>query len=556
MNKPEELCIGTWTWIEAKLRTGTRLWIRTSLAKRNPGLSADEAVKRITTNGPISYSPVLTKAARDFHRQFCSSSIHYAYAYSDLAIFRNFLSVPYIHLTWSDSCLVAVSFKLTATHETENGLCRNNPQIACNPTFCDKLEDYIYTISFTKYSTQTLATLEARLQNKRCGIHIIIERRTDSTTRHWFLLANGPGKLTISRAVTRQTHENGEISAEYLRCTVSERQSRKNTNPLRHSSTDHLHTAIASMTEAAAAFCEASYTPKQVDQIPIDNVLHNLPQDFYLSNTRCSSLAATSSVANIREGILTQVYNKVITGGRFLPSWKVICVFLLPKKDNLSLLKILRQITHVNADAKGFTSLLKARMVKAARSILTPSTSPSGIRLLLDQEKAYDRLNSNYLKQVIVRICHTRHFQLTLFSSHKATLLCRQSFGFPLADPEYIMVTAPQHHIATCAPASNARINLHYLGFPAIFFLTQTTTSAHKYQALSIRGCAPVMNSFIFSKFWQLFYVVSVSGTFFANVEYRITRFLQDRSFIPVKMGGLKALNREFQQGALQLHCL
>ncbi|OAD73169.1 hypothetical protein PHYBLDRAFT_181448 [Phycomyces blakesleeanus NRRL 1555(-)] len=29
MNKPEELCIGTWTWIEAKLRTGTRLWIKT-----------------------------------------------------------------------------------------------------------------------------------------------------------------------------------------------------------------------------------------------------------------------------------------------------------------------------------------------------------------------------------------------------------------------------------------------------------------------------------------------------------------------------------------------
>ncbi|OAD74972.1 hypothetical protein PHYBLDRAFT_67738 [Phycomyces blakesleeanus NRRL 1555(-)] len=30
MNKPEEHCIGTWTWIEAKLRTGTRLWIKTS----------------------------------------------------------------------------------------------------------------------------------------------------------------------------------------------------------------------------------------------------------------------------------------------------------------------------------------------------------------------------------------------------------------------------------------------------------------------------------------------------------------------------------------------
>ncbi|OAD66494.1 hypothetical protein PHYBLDRAFT_175042 [Phycomyces blakesleeanus NRRL 1555(-)] len=30
MNKPKELCIGTWPWIEEKLRTGTRLWIRTS----------------------------------------------------------------------------------------------------------------------------------------------------------------------------------------------------------------------------------------------------------------------------------------------------------------------------------------------------------------------------------------------------------------------------------------------------------------------------------------------------------------------------------------------
>ncbi|OAD72450.1 hypothetical protein PHYBLDRAFT_169577 [Phycomyces blakesleeanus NRRL 1555(-)] len=34
MNKPEKLCIGTWTWIEAKLRTGTRLWIRTSKSRK------------------------------------------------------------------------------------------------------------------------------------------------------------------------------------------------------------------------------------------------------------------------------------------------------------------------------------------------------------------------------------------------------------------------------------------------------------------------------------------------------------------------------------------
>ncbi|OAD72436.1 hypothetical protein PHYBLDRAFT_146626 [Phycomyces blakesleeanus NRRL 1555(-)] len=45
MNKPEKLCIGTWTWIEAKLRTGTRLWIRTSTLATMDTLNAAGACR-------------------------------------------------------------------------------------------------------------------------------------------------------------------------------------------------------------------------------------------------------------------------------------------------------------------------------------------------------------------------------------------------------------------------------------------------------------------------------------------------------------------------------
>ncbi|OAD70417.1 hypothetical protein PHYBLDRAFT_171169 [Phycomyces blakesleeanus NRRL 1555(-)] len=68
-----------------------------------------------------------------------------------------------------------------------------------------------------------------------------------------------------------------------------------------------------------------------------------------------------------------------------------------------------------------------------------------------------------------------------------------------------------------------------------------------------------------FSELWHVLRVVSVPGTFFTKVRSLMGRFLQHRTFppvkldtlcLPTKLGGLGVLNPKLQQGALQLRWL
>ncbi|OAD73525.1 hypothetical protein PHYBLDRAFT_145916 [Phycomyces blakesleeanus NRRL 1555(-)] len=147
------------------------------------------------------------------------------------------------------------------------------------------------------------------------------------------------------------------------------------------------------------------------------------------------------------------------------------------------------------------------------------------------------------------------------------------------------LATSPPRHLATSASASTARINFHktqvfslsgfphsrwintlyslqtvdyqdnhspesirYLGSLVISFLTQCNPFCSQilamiehilhillFSASSIRSRTAVLSSFILSKLLQVFHVLFVPDTFFANAEHLMTRFHQHRSFIPLK---------------------
>jgi hypothetical protein len=125
--------------------------------------------------------------------------------------------------------------------------------------------------------------------------------------------------------------------------------------------------------------------------------------------------------------LILEVYNNALAKGNTPKSWKDIRVRLLPKKGDLAGLKNWRPISLINCDAKAFTRVLNIRIAKVANQIIQPTQTGfikgrfigdnglalhlllqqaryrkyKGIGLLLDQEKAYDRVHPQYLIKVL-----------------------------------------------------------------------------------------------------------------------------------------------------------
>ncbi|KAG1056999.1 hypothetical protein G6F43_001131 [Rhizopus delemar] len=140
--------------------------------------------------------------------------------------------------------------------------------------------------------------------------------------------------------------------------------------------------------------------------------------------------------------LLLRVYNDALSGSLFPKSWLETCICLLPKKGELSLLTNWRPITLINCDAKIFTRLLNFRLVLVASQLISPWQSgfmkgqfiadngalvnlaieqasiPNSdeIGFLCDQEKAYDRIHSDYLRAVLVQFGFPEQFVLAITS--------------------------------------------------------------------------------------------------------------------------------------------
>ncbi|KAG0739794.1 hypothetical protein G6F16_011736 [Rhizopus arrhizus] len=127
------------------------------------------------------------------------------------------------------------------------------------------------------------------------------------------------------------------------------------------------------------------------------------------------------------ETLVWQIYDDALNKGIFPPSWKEIRIRLLPKKGDLTDLKNWRPIALINCDAKIFSRLLTHRMAPLMKRLINPfqkgfiqdrfigengmyvhlvlqqarHEKHHGLGLLLDQEKAYDRVLPDYLLGVL-----------------------------------------------------------------------------------------------------------------------------------------------------------
>lgn len=255
--------------------------------------------------------------------------------------------------------------------------------------------------------------------------------------------------------------ENGETSAGYLKRIHQQRTSEQYINGL--SSTD-TQGFLSSNTQTdlgiAHGFYERLYTPDPVSQDSITRYLDHIPSSSKLNADQQSSLSSTITEEEISiqvnrttkasspgadglgylylsllyqhpmiRPIMTKVYQEALEHGRYPTSWQDIRIRLLPKKGNLQDLKNWRPISLINCDGKVFTRILTSRIghtmttcinqyqtgflpgrfiaengmaLKLIMEQATHQASP-GVGLLLDQEKAYDRVHPQYMEQVLLR---------------------------------------------------------------------------------------------------------------------------------------------------------
>ena len=323
----------------------------------------------------------------------------------------------------------------------------------------------LFIQSFSRRRTQNLATLECKLQSKRDRLLQKFQSAPTQNFQlpiieHQLQIVQKERVELLALHAGKHWRENGETSAGYLKRTIATRQSHKTIACLRHPTTDVPSFDPPGMTEAAAVFYEQLYSPDPVDHSAIQELLDNMPADLALSDATRDALLRPFSLSDILAGaarsprasspgpdglpyeilllilsndacttLVHQVFLDALIHGLFPPSWQSTCVSLLPKKGDLSSLKNWRPIALINTDAKVFTRLLNSRIVSVADKLISPyqtgfvrgrfiadngkltqiimeqaqCSQSSAIGLLLDQEKAYDRVHPSYLRRVLQR---------------------------------------------------------------------------------------------------------------------------------------------------------
>ena len=263
------------------------------------------------------------------------------------------------------------------------------------------------------------------------------------------------------RSATRW-HEQGERNNKYFYRVIKERQSQQTIQSLKCSTTGDILVDAAAINREAQGFYQKLYTPDAVDVEAIDTLLGNIPPEVCLSSLDADKLmempsrdvvfallthspkskspgldglpfelyqylaGSCSDFLDLLVDVLSDAFNGVLP-----PSWQQTRMVLLFKKGDPQLLVNWRPLSLINSDAKLFTKLIANRMNKVLPKLINPYQtgflphrliSDNGwlnqllmshlrvvapdlpqVAVLLDQEKAYDRVHPEYLRRVLLR---------------------------------------------------------------------------------------------------------------------------------------------------------
>ncbi|KAG1328634.1 hypothetical protein G6F62_008060 [Rhizopus arrhizus] len=283
-----------------------------------------------------------------------------------------------------------------------------------------------------------------------------------------------------------QWREKGERSNAYFYRCLRERQ---HTQAITSLSTPdgQLVSNPVDLVNCAKDYYEELYTPDPIIQEDVDRLLTNFPTTAQISSDHHESLlrpwndddvqiCLASSPRRRRPGVdgipfeilhllfqfpfvrqlLVRVLNAALLEGKYPATWQRSIVILLPKKGDRTQMKNWRPISLICADAKLFTRLLATRLNfylptlinlhqtgflsgrfiadngMTARLVMDLSRRfrLPGIALLLDQEKAYDRVHPDYLRQCLIHYGFPTQLINCVTSLFFQTSLCVNVNGF------------------------------------------------------------------------------------------------------------------------------
>ncbi|OBZ81357.1 Transposon TX1 uncharacterized protein, partial [Choanephora cucurbitarum] len=229
---------------------------------------------------------------------------------------------------------------------------------------------------------------------------------------------------------------NGETSTGYLKSTISSRTVNRNIPTLQHPYTNQVCTSNSDIESAATTFDETLNTPSPVDDTSISTLAATIPSRLQLNFAQQKTLLLPLTLTELQDGT-ERSPNHSSPGTDGLP-YEILSILLHHPDTDLrnwrpiSLINDLRNwrpISLINTDANIFTRPLNQRLMTHMSSsisshqlgfmpnrfiadhglslhiaqLIATHTRCSTIALLLDQEKAYDRVHSGYLSTIMSR---------------------------------------------------------------------------------------------------------------------------------------------------------
>lgn len=254
-----------------------------------------------------------------------------------------------------------------------------------------------------------------------------------------------------------QWREKGERSNSYFYKCLKQRQVKQYIHALK-TDDGSLVTDQNDMAQCARDFYSNLYRAENIDRSALQSLLDAIPHDVGLDDDDGQLLLEPWTDDEILNGLsrsphqsspgmdgfpyellkfiyhhprvkslLTQVFNEALISHKTPASWRKSVVTLLPKQGDRTSLRNWRPISLICTDAKVFTRMLSTRISPLMSKLINPYQTGflhdrfiadngllarlvmsvaqkydiTGAALLLDQEKAYDRVHPEYLKAVL-----------------------------------------------------------------------------------------------------------------------------------------------------------
>ncbi|KAG0870908.1 hypothetical protein G6F15_011532 [Rhizopus arrhizus] len=261
--------------------------------------------------------------------------------------------------------------------------------------------------------------------------------------------AESNGKLHIQLAkiealignLQKDFANNQILKTSYLKRSIATRASQRYISSLQHPITGQLCTSSVDLQDAAKTFYQQLYQSDPTSDANVSILLDTIPDSDIIPSDSIPPLLAPFTIHDLVsassrsprksspgiDGIPYEILSLVFKHPGVAPLAVKYCPS--PEKGDLTLLKNWRPISLINTDAKIFTRLLNSRLMSVFFHRISPCQmgfmpkrfigehghllqlvmtsasirKSSAVGLLLDQEKAYDRVHPSYLSQVMIR---------------------------------------------------------------------------------------------------------------------------------------------------------